>query len=728
MSKQNGQFTAQPASAVIRRPVWLDEVEHKLGRPIRVLNLGNIANNGFQNTKVMRRAGLEADCVAYSYYHVMGTAEWEDADYRGSIGDSFYPDWWRVRLINYKRPKWFIQGPRSLCQSYIRAKYDLNPEIDEDLLWKKFSYETQLYNYKNSALSRLPKSPFKWPSWLLRLLHFQVYRLAVLFSDWRLLREKLIMPLEVIWSVVKLITGIVSFPFLLVGIGVSKLLDPFAALFSRLSKRQRLLLRETRRGRRRWYFRRYMLWLRPFLVKTVGMGASVFRWVTGKRFGLVFGDDLANKVTRILGVRPAAGRSGESMDDISRAAQSRRERRAMRRSQVREEGRFSPEQPEDVIAETRMEKDLKEDLQTESRDDILKEKFYQAYLHFLDLAYPSNPWIRQHYHHYSDIPPDDLRDDIFLARALSKSWEDIFDYYDIVLAYSTDGILPMVTSDRPFFTYEHGTLRSIPFEPTPRGRLCATSYRTCNQLMLTNLDTINNPPKLGMRPEQVIYLPHAIDDRKLLSFQEKHADLGPKNHKHPLILCPARQDWGDDDPSLMKGNDKLFRALKIIWDEGYRPRVYLFDWGRHVEKSKALIKELGIEPLITWVKPMKKAELWKFYLKSHVVVDQFSIPAFGGVTFEALTFSRRVITSIDEVQCKTFFGTLPPILNAREDEEIANALRIVLNDPEDLAGQGDACGEWAKIYHSSQRIFDLQLQAFEPVLKQIASDQARDDV
>jgi len=721
MSQYSEHSPAGRSSDPIQRPDWLDEIEQKLGRQVRVLNLGNIANNGFQNTKVMRRAGLNADCVAYSYYHVMGTAEWEDADFRGNVGDSFYPDWWRVRLINYKRPKWFIQGPRSLCQSYIRAKYDVNPKEDEDLLWKQFSYETQLHNYKNSALSRLPKNPLLWPSWLIRLLHFQVYKLSVLFSDVRLLRQKLIVPAQAVWSTLKVIAGVLSFPFLLIGIGLSRLLDPIADLLSRLPKRQKLMLRETRRSRRRWYFRRYMLWLRPFLVSTVGMGASIFKWVTGRRFGLVFGDDLANSVTRALGVRARPGGSNASFDESSRDAQARRERRAMRRSQVREKGRFSPEQAEDVIAELRIKSDIAED----ANDQSVTQKFYQAYLHFLDLAYPSNPWMQNHYNHFSGTAPEDLRDDIFLARALTESWEDIFSYYDIVLAYSTDGILPMTNSDRPFFTYEHGTLRSIPFEPTSMGRLCATSYRMCNQLMLTNLDNIDKPDRLQMRPEQVIYLPHAIDDRKLLGFQERYPNVAPKNHKHPLILCPARQDWGDDDPSLMKGNDKLFHALKIIWDEGYRPRVYLFDWGRHVQKSKALIKDLGIEGLITWVKPMKKTELWKHYLKAHVVVDQFSIPAFGGVTFEALTFSRRVITSIDEALCEEFFGTMPPILNASIDIEIANALRIVLEDPEDLARQGEACGEWAKIYHSSQRIFDLQMQAFEPVLRQQVHDQAR---
>ena len=48
-------------------------------------------------------------------------------------------------------------------------------------------------------------------------------------------------------------------------------------------------------------------------------------------------------------------------------------------------------------------------------------------------------------------------------------------------------------------------------------------------------------------------------------------------------------------------------------------------------------------------------------------------------------------------------------------------MRVVIKDPEDKAGIGRAGGEWARRYHSSQRILDLQLAAFEPAVTQALS-------
>ena len=51
---------------------WLHAFEASHGRKLRVLHIGNIANNGYLVAKLLRRAGIEADVLSYDYYHVMG--------------------------------------------------------------------------------------------------------------------------------------------------------------------------------------------------------------------------------------------------------------------------------------------------------------------------------------------------------------------------------------------------------------------------------------------------------------------------------------------------------------------------------------------------------------------------------------------------------------------------------------------------------------------------------
>ena len=90
---------------------WLDAFRAEHGRPPRVLHVGNIANNAYNNAKLLREAGLDCDVLCHDYYHIMGCPEWEDADFDGPVGDHFRPQWKDLDLHGYRRPAWFAQGP-----------------------------------------------------------------------------------------------------------------------------------------------------------------------------------------------------------------------------------------------------------------------------------------------------------------------------------------------------------------------------------------------------------------------------------------------------------------------------------------------------------------------------------------------------------------------------------------------------------------------------------------
>jgi glycosyltransferase involved in cell wall biosynthesis len=50
---------------------------------LRILHVGNIANNGYLNAKLLRRAGIEADALC-DEWHILSQPEWEDADIDGA--------------------------------------------------------------------------------------------------------------------------------------------------------------------------------------------------------------------------------------------------------------------------------------------------------------------------------------------------------------------------------------------------------------------------------------------------------------------------------------------------------------------------------------------------------------------------------------------------------------------------------------------------------------------
>lgn len=100
---------------------WLHKVRQRMGRPLRVLHIGNIANNAFNNARIQREHGIEADVLCIDNYHIMATPEWEEARFDTPPADAFFPDWWSINLNGYQRPRWFASAPLPDACRYLEA-------------------------------------------------------------------------------------------------------------------------------------------------------------------------------------------------------------------------------------------------------------------------------------------------------------------------------------------------------------------------------------------------------------------------------------------------------------------------------------------------------------------------------------------------------------------------------------------------------------------------------
>jgi len=105
------------------------------GRDPRALHVTNIANNAYNNAKLLARHGLGGDVVCPDYYHIMACPEWEDADFHGEVEDHFAPHWWGLDLRGFERPRWFAQGPLPLCLAYLEARHEAHTSRADALWW-----------------------------------------------------------------------------------------------------------------------------------------------------------------------------------------------------------------------------------------------------------------------------------------------------------------------------------------------------------------------------------------------------------------------------------------------------------------------------------------------------------------------------------------------------------------------------------------------------------------
>ena len=123
---------------------WLHAFEASHGRRLRVLHIGNIANNAYLVAKFLRRSGVEADVLSYDYYHAMATPEWEELSINHDYGDDYRPRFAREDIGSYERPGWFVSGPFSLCVKYLLAMRSEDRK-KRDHLWALLR-QTQLGN------------------------------------------------------------------------------------------------------------------------------------------------------------------------------------------------------------------------------------------------------------------------------------------------------------------------------------------------------------------------------------------------------------------------------------------------------------------------------------------------------------------------------------------------------------------------------------------------------
>jgi len=543
---------------------WLLAFEREHGRRLRVLHIGNIANNAYNNAKIQRDRGIDADVLSFDYYHIMACPEWEDSGFSGDVGDPLFPNWWAADLKGYRRPRWFVAGPLDACIRYLLAS--LAGRKSANWFWRALNFERWVLAQRGRRRS--------W---------FDVF--------------------------VRRLTGrIVTYP----GTPANALLlTVVGKVLGKLGNRVPL-----RYGRPvRW-----------------------FRWL-GRRW-LRF------------------GRTAFTSEDLPRHL--RLTRHAMSRARARGE---------------RLLKEI-------GRDD------FAADLDFFFIWW---------WHPY-----------------LSKLLRE----YDVIQAYATYTAMPFMLGSTPYVAYEHGTIRTIPFAPDREGRMCMASYRAAAAVLVTNLDNLDAAERMQLDPKRVICLPHAFDSDKLERFAGSVNLPHPGADKVPTFVTPARQHWVDQDPGWAKGNDRVFAALRLLKDAGRHCMLRAVAWGNDVEASRRRIAELGIEDMVEWLPTMKKHELWLEYLSAHAVIDQFVVPAFGGITFEGMMFARRVITHVDNARAEQFFGVTPPLFNCCTSEEIAGAMARVIDDPADSLANGRACQEWMRRYHSADRIVALQLDLYSRLVAQ----------
>ena len=289
--------------------------------------------------------------------------------------------------------------------------------------------------------------------------------------------------------------------------------------------------------------------------------------------------------------------------------------------------------------------------------------------------------------------------------------EPAFKDYDIVQGYSTDPILPLICGKKPYFAFEHGTLRECIRGDNSVHRLTALAYRKANHVFITNGDCLEHAHWLGVKHLSAML--HPIDVQQHEARDEAAiAALRRSYGADVLLFCPFRHDWA------VKGTDVHIRALPRILERlSGRVRLLLAPWGMQIEESRALINELNCEHAVVWLeRPLCRNGLIRHLQAADVVLDQMALPHFGGTAPQALAAGTPVVMSYRPESTEWIVREPAPILPAFTPSEVADAVVTAL-DPDWLEGFRSRARSWVHQHHHDDRVVAGHLMSYRCVLE-----------
>jgi len=288
---------------------------------------------------------------------------------------------------------------------------------------------------------------------------------------------------------------------------------------------------------------------------------------------------------------------------------------------------------------------------------------------------------------------------------------ELFDKYDIIQGYGTDPILPLISGNRPFVAFEHGTLRDFIRNDDPTNRLTALAYRKADHVFVTNGDCLQHAHWLGVENPTAMVHPvdinqhHARNESAINAVRERYdADV--------LLFCPIRHDWS------VKGTDVHIRALPEIRRlvKG-RVKLVLAPWGLQIEDSRRLIKQLGCEDMIAWLeRPLCRLELISYMQAADVVLDQMALPHFGATAPQALAAGTPVIMSYKPESTAWIVDEPAPIISALTPEEVARGVATAI-DPAWRADFHARARTWIDKHHHQDRLIRDHLRVYQNILE-----------
>ena len=341
----------------------------------------------------------------------------------------------------------------------------------------------------------------------------------------------------------------------------------------------------------------------------------------------------------------------------------------------------------------------------------------------------------------------------FLKR-FDKAFIEELNKYDVVFLSDYGPVLaPYIKSKTIFFT-TGADLTRIPFPKRNMEGLKGIKWwffkryisykqrkgiRHCDKIITQPFSPFQNALKdLKIPPERISksYYPILVDVKNLTGIENAIEKIDPYNKAlltpfkfiifHPSRLMITKY------PSYVatghwKGNDNLIKAFAIFLERYNVTDACIAMPERlhspEIDLAKSIIKELGIEKNIVWLKPtttegFPRNELMKYYSLSDLVADEFATGWFGSIVVEGAASGKPTFCYLNEDVMRQLYPW-HPIVSAIDPSAIADEIAKYYFDKNTAKEKGERSKEWAWQFHSLEEGSKIYADNLRKDLKEV---------
>ena len=275
---------------------------------------------------------------------------------------------------------------------------------------------------------------------------------------------------------------------------------------------------------------------------------------------------------------------------------------------------------------------------------------------------------------------------------------------------------------RPFvFQTYGGDLRNLPFmtDSLHHRYLARRQARAIQRadVVLTNNPHLMHDAVRRLRLRRIEAMPLPIDAEKFRPLADAEVrDIRRRHDGDWLFFHPTRQSWTRGDAAdTWKGNDRVFRAFARFLKGGARRATLLaVRHGPDARASQELVRELGIEPSVRWLPPLRRHELVALYGAADLVLDQFARGGYGGIALEGWACGKPVLIGLEDRS--EFQDDPPPAVCVRTEDEIHDALVDLSASPERRTEIGARARAWILRHHHGDAVIKRYVACYESLL------------